>query len=81
MGRMSLTENSPAHLIVGITQNTPTVITRKTPRMKLLPILRLQILPLNALITCFAQTTIEFVVVLLAVGVVGVDVEIGRWKG
>lgn len=84
MSRVSLTEHSARNLIVRITQDTSTCITRKAPRMELLLLLllraQLDILPFDTAIAGFAKRIVEFVVVLLAVRMVGVDVEIGAWE-
>lgn len=79
--RMSFTIHVAANLKIVLLEHDPTLLALEARRVELLPLLRFQILPLNALVTAPAQTLVEDMVVPLAVRLVVDDVEICGGEG
>lgn len=69
------------NLVVVVPQDDPASRASEAAWVKLVPILRLEILALDAAIARAAERVVEAVVVELAVGEVIEDVEFGRGEG
>lgn len=79
---MTLAKHLSTNLKVIVTKHFLARLTCQTYWMEFLQRLRLQILALNTAATSSAETVIQRVVVVLAVGIVVEDVEVagGEWR-